>query len=615
MIDTSTSNTCRAVILAAGVGRRMRPLTETTHKALLEIAGRSLLSGLVEQLTRVGAREVVVVTGHCAEQVTDHLRAHHPGVVFTFVHNDRFAETNNIFSLALAFEQLVRSDDNVGDPVLVVEADLVVEPAVFDRLMAAPHDNVALVDRFHSGLDGTVVSIDGDLVTGVFPSHRQHAGFDFSDKYKTLNIYRFAHAFVVGPLHRLVSYYARSIDANCFCEIIIGVLIALQREPIHAAVLQGERWAEVDDPSDLAAARFVFEPASRAAILHKSQGGWWAHDVVDHAYLRNMYFPTGAMLSELRHQLPALVHNYGSAQAALREKLSWALLVDAAPLRVFNGASEAYPLLARHVAGRRVFIPTPTFGEYPRAFPNAETYDDTGAVDLDGLAARLQPGDFVVFVTPNNPTGTTLGSARLLQLSQQHPDVEFLIDESFLDFTNEPGATAQAKREGVSLSNVIVLKSLSKSWGMPGLRLGFTFARSAAWNDRVDRELPIWNVNAVAERVIELVLKHRTALAQSFAQTIADRQQLRRLLQTVPGVVVGDSGGNFVLAEVGSPVVADRVAQRLLQEHALHVKDASAKLGTGALRIAVRTPVENAALVERLAAIFGEEAVKAAADH
>lgn len=602
------------MILAAGIGRRMRPLTATTHKGLLEVAGVSLLSGLVAQLLRVGAREVVVVTGHCAAEVEAHLRAAHKDVVFSFVHNERFHETNNIFSLALAFEHLVRADDGTHDPILVVEADLVVEPAVFDRLMAAPHPNVALVDRFHSGLDGTVVSISDDLITAVFPSHRQHAGFDFSDKYKTLNIYRFAHDFVVGPLHRLVSYYARSIDANCFYEIIIGVLIALQREPIHAVVLQGERWAELDDPLDLAAARFVFEPASRAAILGQSHGGWWSHDVKDHAYLRNLYFPTGAMLSELRHQLPALVHNYGSAQRALREKLSWALLVDDAPLRVWNGASEAFPVLARHAGGRRVFVPTPTFGEYPRAFPDAHGYVDVPGVgvDVDALAARLRPGDLVALVTPNNPTGSVVPAAQVYALARAHPDVEFVVDESFIDFCDDPGVLPLLAREGAGApQNVIVLKSLSKCWGMPGLRLGFTFATSAAWNARVDRELPIWNVNSIAERVIELVLKNRDALAASFVQSIADRAQLARLLSAVPGVDVVEGGGNFVLARLASAARAARVVQRLLAEHALYVKDASAKLGGGALRIAVRTPAENATLVERLAETLREDAPRA----
>jgi len=243
----STPRRCRTVMLAAGFGRRMRPLSDVTHKALLEVGGRSLLDGLVAQLANVGVDEVIVVTGYRATEVEGHLRRLHPSVCFTFVHNAR------------------------------------------------SHDNVAVVDRYHSGLDGTVVSVDGDVVTAVYPSHRQHAGFDFSDKFKTLNIYRFAEAFVLGPLHRLLTYFARSIDANCFYEVIIGILIALQREPIHAVILEGERWAELDDPSDLAAARFEFEPASRSSILRMSHGGWWAHDIVDHCYLRNMHFPTGSI--------------------------------------------------------------------------------------------------------------------------------------------------------------------------------------------------------------------------------------------------------------------------------------------------------------------------------
>jgi histidinol-phosphate/aromatic aminotransferase/cobyric acid decarboxylase-like protein/choline kinase len=560
----------------------------------------------------VGAVEVIVVTGYRADEVEGHLRTQHPGVTFTFLRNSRYAETNNIYSLALAFEHVAAGThgDGTGLPVLVVEADLVVEPAVFDRLMASPYDNVALVDRYHSGLDGTVVSVSGDVVTGVFPSHRQHAGFDFSDKYKTLNIYRFAWDFVVGPLHRLVSYYARSIDANCFYEVIIGILIALQREPVHAAILQGERWAELDDPSDLAAARFVFEPAARGDILRRSHGGWWHHDVVDHCYLRNMYFPTGGMLSELRHQLPTLIHSYGSSQRVLREKLGWALLLDDGPLRVWNGASEAFPVLARHAAGRRVHVPSPTFGEYERAFPDALPFSDDGHVDLAALSARVAPGDVVVFVNPNNPTGTTMPATDLVAFARARPGVEVVVDESFLDFSTGPSVIDLCRGDGgapaCAPDNVIVLKSLSKCWGMPGLRLGFTWSTSAAWNARVDAELPIWNVNALAERVIELVLKHRDALAASFTQSRADRDGLRQRLLQIPGLLVAESGGNFVTVRVGTPAVAARVTDHLLQTRGLWVKDLSPRLGTGALRLAVRTPAENARLVEALAASLSD---------
>ena len=280
-----------------------------------------------------------------------------------------------------------------------------------------------------------------------------------------------------------------------------------------------------------------------------------------------------------------------------------------------NGASEAYPLLARHAAGRRVHVPSPTLGEYERAFPQAERYDDdlNAGVDLTLLAARVGSGDLVVIVNPNNPTGTTLASDALVAFARERPDVLVLIDESFIDFTTMTSVIALLEKDGPAApANVIVLKSLSKCWGMPGLRLGFMWSTNAPWQTRVDNELPIWNVNALAERVIELVLKHKDALASSFVQSRADRDAfvlgLRQLARDRPGLVVDEGGGNFVVLRVGSAALATRVTERLLQEACIWVKDLAPKVAGGALRLAVRTPAENARLVDTLATILDEEA-------
>jgi histidinol-phosphate/aromatic aminotransferase/cobyric acid decarboxylase-like protein len=211
----------------------------------------------------------------------------------------------------------------------------------------------------------------------------------------------------------------------------------------------------------------------------------------------------------------------------------------------------------------------------------------------------------VVVVNPNNPTGTTLPSTVILDMVHAHTDVDFLVDESFIDFSTQPSVLdclAAPATMATAPPNLIVLKSLSKCWGIPGLRLGYTWSSSPSWNARLDDELPIWNINSLAERVIELVLKHRDALQHSFATSRADRDAMQVMLSTVPGVRrVVDSGGNFAVVELESAAAAARATQRLLAEHGVWVKDVSSKLGGGWLRLAVRTSVEN----QRLASLLG----------
>src|SRR5262245_44947698 len=180
----------KAIILAAGYGNRMRPLTDDTHKTLLKIGGQTLIGRILEGLRAHAVTDIVVVTGHLADQLEGALASAYPDLTFTFVRNLRYRETNNIYSLALAFEALEFDDD-----ILLIESDLVYEPAVMQRIMDSPYPNVALVDRFRSGMDGTVVTVADRVIRSIIPPHLQGPNFDFSDKFKTLNIYKFSKEF------------------------------------------------------------------------------------------------------------------------------------------------------------------------------------------------------------------------------------------------------------------------------------------------------------------------------------------------------------------------------------------------------------------------------------
>lgn len=592
----------KALVLLAGFGRRMRPFTDQTHKSLLTIAGRTLLARIVDGLRACGVTDIVLVTGYRAADIESHLGEAYPGRRFTFVHNERYAETNNIYSLALAFERVDFDDD-----VILVEGDVVCEPDVFERLVRSPHPNAALVDRYRAGMDGTVVTVEDGLITSVIPPHLQKGDFSFADKFKTLNIYKFSRELCGDSFKKLLTWYARVIDDNCYYELILGILIYMRQIQIAAEVLDGEPWAEVDDPNDLRAAEFLLDPASRGRILDETKGGWWSLPVVDFAYLRNMYYPTQGMIAALRDSLPALLHNYGSSQALLDEKLAYFLLWRRDRLRALSGAAQLFPLLRRRYAGRRVHLPTPTFNEYVRAFPEHVLYRDHGVVDPTEIDVR--PGDVVVFVNPNNPTGTLLSGEALYEFAAARPACAVIVDESFLRFS---GADSIIERlERAPLGNVLVICSLSKTLGVPGARLGYAYTADRALHDAIGAELPVWSMNSVAEHLLELLLKHRDALEASLVRTARDRDELSALLRRVPGVErVLPSGGNFLCVRLGAgrPGQAPLV-DALLARRRIVVRDASAKFADGRtwLRVAVRLPWENRGLCEALAEALAAE--------
>jgi histidinol-phosphate/aromatic aminotransferase/cobyric acid decarboxylase-like protein/choline kinase len=588
----------QAVILTAGRGRRMEPLSSTCHKALLEIGGITILGRALDSLVKAGVTPITVVTGYRADDISQFISTRYPEVRVRYVHNEDYETTNNIVSLALALESLTYEED-----VILIECDLLFEPHLITDLITHPGANVALVDQYRTGMDGTVVSIENGYVSQVFPTASQGVDFQYGNKFKTLNIYRFDRMYCHRTLRPMLSAYANNVDANCYYELVLGMLANVPAHRIAAHVVQGSDWAEVDDPNDLGVARFSFEPRERAGLLDRSFGGHWSYDVLDFSLPRNAFFPPAAMHAALSHALPDVITGYGSRQEILNEKASLFIGCDASRVLLLNGASQAYPMLKHLYHGRRAAIPDPTFGEYPRCLPQAVSYQDALAADPGQLEPIARDTDLLVVVNPNNPSGVTAPTRELYELAARTPHTIFLIDESFLMFSGQPSLIGLL--EAQPLRNVVVLTSLGKALGVPGLRLGYLYTADEDLLQAFREFMPIWGVNALAEYFLELAIKFRTDLAQSIALTVAERSRLQLALSELSLVrQVDNSGGNFLLVHLKGEDsgIATRVRQELLASSRIEVKDISGKYPDRRprLRLAIRTRPDNDRLLQAL---------------
>lgn len=589
----------QAIILAAGRGRRMEPLSRTCHKALLEIGGCTILGRAMDSLVAAGVEPITVVTGYRSQDIKGFIESAYPRTPVSFVHNDRYDATNNIVSLAMALDSLDYDDD-----VILIECDLLFEPHVISELIAHPGKNVALVDRYRTGMDGTVVAIADGHVSHVFPTTSQGADFGYHDKFKTLNIYRFDRLFCAKTLRPILSAYANHVDSNCYYELVLGMLANIPEHRIAAQVVRESDWVEVDDPNDLAVAEFAFDHSQRAALLDRSFGGHWSLDLLDFSLPRNAYFPTPAMIAALRHALPDVITGYGSTQQVLDEKAAFFLRCDPGRVLLLNGASQAYPILRQRYQGKRVAIPAPTFGEYPRCFPHARGYPDEPGAGVAQVERCARDADLVVVVNPNNPSGVAMPTSLVYELAAASPHAMFLVDESFLPFSGLDSMIGLLEER--PLENVAVLASLGKSLGVPGLRLGYLYTASTTLREACAELMPIWGVNALGEFFLELAIKFRTELDKSIALTVAERTRLRRLLAEHPLVSdVPDSAANFLLATLaGDDAKAARwLRAELLASARIEIKDVSAKFADAKprIRVAVRTQQDNDRLLKAMA--------------
>lgn len=309
------------------------------------------------------------------------------------------------------------------------------------------------------------------------------------------------------------------------------------------------------------------------------------------------------MLAALAGALPSVIRRDGSTRAILNRKLAAHLRCDPARLQALHGASQIFPILKRMAGTRPVLRPEPTFDQYARTFPRAATYRDVPGVDLDAFDASIKPDALVIIVTPNSPTGTLIPTAWIHDCARRHGHTLFVVDESFLDYSGETSLVDRLEADPVE--NIFVVKSLSNSLGVPGLRVGFVYTTNPEVVRVLDDEIPERNLSGPAELYLDLMLQHRADFDGSIERTKADRRQFAALLEATPAVRrVHPSGGNFFLLDLRArdPILGLRVKEEMLARYQIELEDVSKRLLPRAprIRVAVRTPDEHAHFCEAL---------------
>ncbi len=272
-----------------------------------------------------------------------------------------------------------------------------------------------------------------------------------------------------------------------------------------------------------------------------------------------------------------------------------------------NGTSELLFAAVRALAGTRAVLPVPSYIDYhtacSRAGLNVQPLylrpDKDFVLQVPELEEMLQPGDLVILGQPNNPTGRLVDREALLALCRRWPGVTFLVDEAFAGFV--PGYASLACRS----DNLVVLCSLTKLYGVPGLRLGYLATR-ASLCEQIRRQLAPWSVNSLAQAVGIHCLGDPEYLDATRQQVVEGRAELVRMLEGIRDVRVIPSVTNFLLLQLRGRVKAPKLAERLLLEHRIAVRtcDDYQGLDDRWLRVAVRTSNDNRCLAGAMAAVL-----------
>ena len=599
----------QAIILAAGMGKRLGEFTKDNTKCMVEVNGVKLIDRVLTYLSHLDLKRIVIVVGYQADNLVDYVENQYGNLNIEFVENPIYDKTNNIYSLALAKDKFKEDD------TLLLESDLIYEESMLRLLVDNQQPDLALVARYEKWMDGTMVTIDDDNNILNFISKKEFKQEEVDKYYKTVNIYKFSKSYINNQYLPLLEAYCQMKGNNEYYEEVLRVLTMIDKSSLRALPIGYEKWYEIDDIQDLDIAETIFaEGDLKLKKYMKRYGGYWRFPkLLDFCYLVNPYFPTPKMKDELRANFDVLLQEYPSGMFVNSLLAGKYFNIRQEYVCVGNGAAELIKSAMEQFANKKIGVIFPTFEEYPNRLPkenvvqyipqNADfsyTYEDL-TVFFGNKNVSL-----ILLVNPDNPSGNYIPKNEVLKLVKwaAERNIHIIVDESFVDFTENHKENSLLHNDILeSNPNLMVMKSISKSYGVPGLRLGVFATSDKEIIAKMKKDVAIWNINSFAEYYMQIFSKYEKDYAEACDKFIEERTLFINELQQIPFLRVIDSQANYFLCEVAGKYTSTELTRILLEKANILIKDCSTKSAFGGknyIRIAIRDRKDNSKLVETL---------------
>ena len=437
------------------MGRRLGEKTRDNTKCMVEVNGVKLIDRLLGQLAGLDLQRVIIVVGYKGKELREYiestylssLTSHPSPLKIEFAENPIYDKTNNIYSLSIVKDQLQQDD------TLLIESDLIFSNRFFPMILENTYPNLALVAKYESWMDGTMVRLDEDHHIVNFVSKEAFDYNEVDSYYKTVNIYKFSKEFLQNKYVPFLDAYTRAVGNNEYYENVLRIISMLNDHDLKALPVGNEKWYEIDDKQDLDIAEAIF--AEDQDVIRKyygRYGGFWRFpQMLDYCYLVNPYFPSKRMKDELRSNFDTLLTEYPSGMKVNTLIASKSFGVSEQYVVPGNGAAELIKVLMEDTLTFNVQCSTfkvgfvrPTFEEYPNRYdkeqqvtfvPQNEDYRYTA----DDLMTFFADKDIsqLMLINPDNPSGNFIPKADVLRLAGwcEERGIRLVVDESFVDFS------------------------------------------------------------------------------------------------------------------------------------------------------------------------------------
>lgn len=590
------------------MGKRLGALTQNNTKCMVEVNGVSLIDRTLTQLSKLLLSRVIIVIGYKGENLRNYVGDEYKGLKVEYIDNPVYDTTNNIYSLSLAKEELQKDD------TLLIESDLIFDDTLFPMIVNNEYPNLALVAKYETWMDGTMVRIDDDNNIVNFVPKEAFRYEDVDVYYKTVNIYKFSREFSTHEYVPFLDAYSKVMGNNEYYEQVLRVLTLLHSSTLKALPISDEKWYEIDDVQDLDIASTIFsDNETKYSEYHKRYGGFWRFPkLLDYCYLVNPYFPPKRMKDELCANFDTLLTEYPSGMYVNSLLAGKYFGIKKEYIVVGNGAAELIKVVMEGHTGDKVGIIYPTFDEYPNRLrpeqivayiPQNINFAYTADDLIDFYSNKSI--SILLLINPDNPSGNFIPKTDVLRLAAwcAECNIRLIVDESFVDFTIGYENNSLLKNDILQeFPMMMIMKSISKSYGVPGLRLGVLASSNTDLIARIKKEVSIWNINSFGEFYLQIYGKYEKDYSKACQRLINERETFYRELKGIPFLRVIPSQANYFLCEVIDRFNSAELTQKMI-EHDVIISNCGLKSnmsGRNLIRLAIRNREDNAKLIQIL---------------
>lgn len=591
----------REIIGLTGLGNSNEPW-------MVEIDGVPIIERMLTQLDNSIVSRIILITRDNKESLIEFTERLNLKTELVFLENKFYKESKSIYSIFLGREYLSMDD------TVILNSQLVLEDNLLESILETDGECVVSVDIYKNWMTGKPVFVDGNARVLSVGQEPQMASTLQLNSYRMVGICKFDMNFTkkyfVPVLETIIDVQGDSLE---YSEPL-NVIAMSNDTRIKALRVSNAVWREINNTEDINQATILFskDKKSVADKMLGSWGGYWRYpDYLDYFYLVTPYYPPRELVEELQNNFKVLLEQYPSGMRVNAELAASAFGVSPESIIVGNGAAELIKSMMGFIKGKTGFV-RPTFDEYPNRYTEIETVNylvesedfSYSASDLIEYFDKTTISNLVL-VNPDNPSGNYIPKNDMLRMISWARDkgIKIIIDESFVDFSDEINSSLIDQEILNQYPNLYVIKSISKSYGVPGLRLGVLASGDKRLISRMKVDVSIWNINSFAEFYMQICGKYRDSYIKSPDKFRKERTRFISKLQNLRYIRVIPSQANYLMVELLDGLDAEELKQRMLLEKKVFIKTLSKKIKGKKqyLRIAIRNEADNDMFIQKLA--------------